>query len=184
MERQPAEKSYVFDQGYKDVGHTFAVTWGRTFQPVANELGRLGDMLSDGNFFGVVIAFLADIIVFGAITLFNIALNSVISLVLIAAFLVAAPVVYLSFVLVWFADFLYRTIKRISSRCPNCQNKFDLPVYECACSRKHTRLVPSSYGIFRRKCLCGRKIPTTFFNGRHKLKATCPICGFDVRDGG
>ena len=185
MEKQPAQKSYVFDKGYRDVGATFATTWGNTFAPVSKELGRLGSMFSHGKIISGIFTFFADLIVFGAITLFNILLNSVISLFLIAVFLIAAPVVYVGFVLVWLSDLLYRAIKKISSRCPNCQYKFALPVYKCPhCGRKHTRLIPSSYGIFKRKCICGHKIPTTFFNGRHKLEALCPECGFDVRDGG
>ncbi len=83
------------------------------------------------------------------------------------------------------ADFIYRKIKQISSKCPSCQNKFDLPVYICpSCGEKHEALYPNEEGIFKVPCSCGNMLPTTFFNGRQKLRSECPFCGFSVRDGG
>lgn len=70
-------------------------------------------------------------------------------------------------------------IHKIKNACPNpdCQAMFLIPVYECPeCGVKHTQLVPSKYGIAKRTCQCGAKIPTTFLNGRNKLKAYCPVC--------
>lgn len=168
MEKQPAEKSYVFDKGYRDVGNAFATTWGQTF-----------DGASVKKLFSNVLLFVPNLVVFLIITIFRVVLNSIISLLLITGFLIVAPVVYIGFVIVAFFDFVYRAIKRISSVCPNCQYRFDLPTYICpSCGRKHTRLVPSKYGIFKRKCLCGTKLPTTFFNGRQKLKSVCTKCEF------
>ena len=168
MEKQPAEKSYVFDKGYRDVGNAFATTWGQTF-----------DGASVKKLFSNVLLFVPNLVVFLIITIFRVVLNSIISLLLITGFLIVAPVVYIGFVIVAFFDFVYRAIKRISSVCPNCQYRFDLPTYICpSCVRKHTRLVPSKYGIFKRKCLCGTKLPTTFFNGRQKLKSVCTKCEF------
>lgn len=168
MEKQPAEKSYVFDKGYRDVGNAFATTWGQTF-----------DGASVKKLFSNVLLFVPNLVVFLIITIFRVVLNSIISLLLIMGFLIVAPVVYIGFVIVAFFDFVYRAIKRISSVCPNCQYRFDLPTYICpSCGRKHTRLVPSKYGIFKRKCLCGTKLPTTFFNGRQKLKSVCTKCEF------
>ena len=168
MEKQPAEKSYVFDKGYRDVGNAFATTWGQTF-----------DGASVKKLFSNVLLFIPNLVVFLIITIFRVVLNSIISLLLITGFLIVAPVVYIGFVIVAFFDLVYRTFKRISSVCPNCQYRFDLPTYICpSCGRKHTRLVPSKYGIFKRKCLCGTKLPTTFFNGRQKLDSECTKCGF------
>ena len=168
MEKQPAEKSYVFDKGYRDVGNAFATTWGQTF-----------DGASVKKLFSNVLLFVPNLVVFLIITIFRVVLNSIISLLLIMGFLIVAPAVYIGFVIVAFFDFVYRAIKRISSVCPNCQYRFDLPTYICpSCGRKHTRLVPSKYGIFKRKCLCGTKLPTTFFNGRQKLKSVCTKCEF------
>src|SRR5699024_11808434 len=44
------------------------------------------------------------------------------------------------------------------------------------CGAQHTNLPPGMYGILRRTCSCGRKLPTAFFNGRKKLQAICPNC--------
>ncbi len=174
MQKQPAEKSYVFDKGYRDVGHAFATTWGQTF-----------DSASVKKLFSNVLLFIPNLVVFLIITAFRVVLNSIISLLLIIAFVTVAPTVYIGFVLVAFWDSVYRVFKRISSVCPNCQYRFDLPAYICpSCGRVHSRLIPSQYGIFKRKCLCGKKLPTTFFNGRQKLEAQCVKCGFDLRDGG
>lgn len=173
MKKQPAEKSYVFDQGYRDVGNAFAKTWGQTF-----------DGASIKKMFSNILFFIPNLVVFLIITIFRVVLNSIISLLLIIGFLIVAPVVYVGFVLVAFLDFVYRTFKRISSVCPSCQYRFDLPTYICpSCGAEHTRLVPSQYGIFKRKCQCGAKLPTTFFNGRQKLKSVCPNCGlsFDFK---
>ncbi len=88
------------------------------------------------------------------------------------------------FSIVGFIDWLYRKIKKLSNGCPNCQTRFDLPVYLCPhCGREHTRLMPSKYGIFKRECLCGTKISTTFLNGRQKLKAKCPNCDASLTGG-
>lgn len=174
MEKQPAEKSYVFDKGYRDVARAFSVTWGQTFD--SDSIKRL---------FSNVVLLLPNLIVFLLITAFRIVLNTVISVLLVAVFLILAPFVYIGFVLVAFLDFLYRLFKRISSVCPNCQYRFDLPAYLCPkCKQKHSRLIPSRYGVFKRKCLCGQKLPTTFFNGRQKLQAMCNKCNNGLRDGG
>ncbi len=174
MKKQPAEKSYVFDQGYRDVGRAFRTTWGQTFDPASVK-----------QLFSNALLFIPNLFVFLIITAFRVVLNTVISLLLILAFLTVAPTVYIGFVIVSFLDAVYRLFKRISSVCPNCQGRFDLPAYACpSCGRVHSRLIPSQYGIFKRKCLCGKKLPTTFFNGRQRLNAECPMCAFGLRDGG
>ena len=185
MEKQPAQKSYVFDKGFRDIADAFSATWRSTFTPVSKELRRLNYKFRDREIFTAILSALADIPVFTVITLLRVLFSCLITLVLLVAITVAAVVVYVGFILVWLADLIYRAVAGISSRCPNCQDKFALPVYICPnCGAFHTRLIPSVYGIFKRKCLCGKKLPTTFFNGRHKLEARCPSCSFLVRDGG
>lgn len=168
MKKQPAEKSYVFDKGYRDVAKTFATMWGQTF-----------DRASIKKLFSNVLLILPNAIVFLLISAFKVIVNFIISLLLVTGFLIVAPFVYMGFAIVALFDFIYRTFERISSVCPCCQYRFDLPTYICpTCGRKHTRLVPSKYGIFKRKCLCGTKLPTTFMNGRQRLNSECINCGF------
>lgn len=88
-------------------------------------------------------------------------------------------VIYIGFIILWVVDRIYILIHKIKNACPNpdCQSMFFIPVYECPeCGVKHTKLIPSKYGIVKRRCQCGNKIPTTFLNGRSKLKAYCPAC--------
>ena len=103
----------------------------------------------------------------------------------VVAFLAMMLIIYLTYTLVFFLDWLYRRIRHISSTCEQCQSKTALPIYSCpACGVKHTSLIPSKYGIFKRRCECGAKLPTTFFNGRESIDAECPTCGNSIRDGG
>jgi len=89
-------------------------------------------------------------------------------------------IIYILFGIIWLVDRIYILAHRISNACPNpdCQAHFLIPAYICPnCHRVHTRLVPGRYGILKRRCLCGEKLPTTFLNGRSKLQAYCPVCG-------
>jgi GTPase SAR1 family protein len=42
-------------------------------------------------------------------------------------------------------------------------------------------LIPSSYGIYHRRCQCGELLPTTFLNGREQLDALCPNCQTEIK---
>ena len=166
MKKQPAKKSFFFDEGYRKVGRAFVGAWASTFDPVA--MKRIFS-----NFF----TFIPNLIVFVIITAGRIAINIILSILLAVIFLSIAPFVWISYVVVGFLDLLYRMIRRISVVCTVCQRRFDLPVYICpSCGAEHTRLVPSAYGILYRTCNCGKKLPTTFFNGRQKLDSHCPFC--------
>ena len=92
--------------------------------------------------------------------------------------------IYVAFSIVWFLDFVYRKLHGIISHCSNCQQRVSLPYYRCACGKIHTQLIPSKYGILKRECDCGRKLPVTFLNGRQKLDAICPHCNASLADGG
>jgi hypothetical protein len=107
----------------------------------------------------------------------------------ITAFQISLLMAFFIITLIFFGiiillDRIYCTLNAIATHCPACQSKFSLPVYVCSCGRKHDRLRPGIYGILYRKCDCGRKLPTTFFNGRHKLTALCPDCKNNIKDGG
>lgn len=70
---------------------------------------------------------------------------------------------------------------KISVLCPKCNKKVTNPVYLCPkCNAEHVNLVPSiKYGIFKRKCSCGEKMPS-FLLGKKKLKAKCPHCSGSI----
>ncbi len=66
--------------------------------------------------------------------------------------------------------------------CPNirCNHKMKRNVYVCDCGEHLKKLSPSTYGIFKKKCSCGRVLPCTVFAGKHKMRDSCPKCGFKV----
>ncbi|QSS99705.1 hypothetical protein IMZ31_16820 [Pontibacillus sp. ALD_SL1] len=101
-------------------------------------------------------------------------LASIVHLALVGLF--ALPIYTVQFA-VWSMDKGYRKWNKVKTLCPNCHHTSELPSYVCSgCSREHTLLVPSAYGIFKRTCTCGEKLPTAFFNGRANMEAKCSGC--------
>lgn len=75
------------------------------------------------------------------------------------------------------AEYASMTWRRIFLVCPhaNCYRPIVLPTYVCPnCGATHLRLVPGSYGIFRRICKCTARLPTLFLLGRNNLPSFCP----------
>lgn len=184
MKKQPAHKSYFFDKGYKDVARVMKNTWSKAFKPVTNEFARLRQVFANSIIAGIF-TFLCDVVVFSVITIFILVANLAFFILFVCFFVVIGVLVYFGYSILYVVDGAFCAIKHISSHCPNCQKKFGLPTYKCPkCGALHTSLRPSKYGILKRKCLCGEKLPTTFFNGRQKLEAVCPSCGSRLKDGG
>lgn len=84
---------------------------------------------------------------------------------------------YVFFTLLWLGDRITLMVRSIQSRCPNCKRISIVPVFNCPdCGAQHQNLTPGPYGILTQKCACGKKLPTTIFNGRSQLEALCPYC--------
>lgn len=170
---QPAKMSYFFGKGYRDL-------WNTIKEASLSNIGSATDqfvLAGENGFFsfsgGVHLVASICIVVFGTIV------TALTSLVHILVLLILFTLVYIGFGILWVVDRIYILIHKIKNACPNpdCQAMFLIPVYECpTCGVKHTKLLPSKYGILKRRCQCGNKIPTTFLNGRSKLKAYCPAC--------
>lgn len=182
--QEPAKISYFFGESYADLGRTIRDSWkangSRISQAWSDLRGGSGGFYRKACLFLFRLAMLISIIVFG--TLFTAVFSTVHILLLIPLMVL----IYIGFVVLSFIDSVYCTIKGISNNCPTCERKFRLPVYVCPnpnCNAQHHRLIPSKYGILKRTCECGEKIPTTFFNGRQKLDALCPYCGNSVIKG-
>lgn len=207
MKRQPAKINYFFKGGYVELWNTFKSTFSNLGEDISDAWELLADGWCDfwGSFFsaiGSIFGFdfewdeIGDSIKgickfsFGFGKLFHIlvvttSLCLFLSLAHAIILLTIMAIAYTFFMLWLLADTIYCLVKKISSNCPNCQNHFSLPVYICPnCGAEHTRLRPSKYGIWKRTCECGYKLPTTFFNGREKLEAHCPTCGMNIKDGG
>jgi len=198
IHEQPAKPSYFFHYGFIDLVHVvvgaFKNCWesiGNSKDGIVEQWGEIVDKFRDETFKAIFTAvpniFLLSFyimrlvasaaftpIVCGSITLIQIAL--------LASFF---ALLLLGFLFITGLDFIYCKYKSIASLCPGCQKKFKNPIYHCSkCGVAHDKLRPGYYGIFRRKCNCGTKLPTTFFNGREKLKAVCPVCEHEVKGGG
>lgn len=185
MEKQPAKINYFFGKCYRDLGKTIKYTFRNLGNSVANCASHMRDSWKSGwNPIGMIkIGFWLGLLIWSAIisTIICIAF----SVVHIALTVAMMAIIYILFSLLWLVDTVMCRFRKIVSSCPNCQKKFSLPHYQCSgCGRVHTKLKPSKYGILKRECDCGKKIPTTFLNGRQKLNAICPECGFNLKGGG
>ncbi|MBR2177344.1 MAG: hypothetical protein IJ861_10440 [Clostridia bacterium] len=167
---EPARLSYFFGPGYKDVSKAIKLLWKKNAADAAkyyHEYESSG-VMSAGGLFNLFKAI--SIMTFGS--LFSLIISLITVLVLVLCFV---PV-YLLFSLIWLIDRCYLVHNKISVSCSYCLSNFPLPIYECECGRRHRNLTPGKYGIWKRRCLCGRKLPTAFFNGRKELRALCPVC--------
>jgi hypothetical protein len=180
---QPAIKSYFFGKGYRDLGNTIAESWQLNLETAKRFGAKFSEYWSEGGwhyFMAAGTGFAAfSVVVFG--TLFFLGLSAIHIAVLGTVFLS----IYISFTLILMLDKLYRVRNKIFTACPKCHHKSELPVYICPkCRAAHTHLIPNSYGIVKRTCNCGEKLPTSFMNGRSKLEAKCPHCehGFEGKE--
>lgn len=78
-------------------------------------------------------------------------------------------------------QWLRLAIRSISYSCPFCYARMKLPLYVCPmCGEKHPFLWPSTYGIFKQRCNCGRSLPTMDILGRSGLEQYCAHCGRQI----
>lgn len=76
--------------------------------------------------------------------------------------------------------------RRIRMLCPRCFEHLAYPSYECGhCGRVHRDVRPGRRGVFRRRCVCGRSMPTLLVLGSAGMSALCPHCdqGLEHRPG-
>lgn len=170
---EPAIRSYFFGKGYRDLKATIVECWGLN-RETASEYGAKASLeWSHDRQFHAVLWWAAaiSVVVFGTITF---VLASTVHVVLLGLLFL---LVYLGFTLVYLLERLYLAYRGFSAVCPSCHAKAGLPEYFCSgCGRIHSNLVPSSYGILKRTCLCGQRLPTTFFLKRGELQARCREC--------
>lgn len=215
MKKQPAYINYFFKGGYVEFVNTIKNAFERCIAYIKKSASQLTDAMYELANLVQIWYLLKKCISFGedgyefeldeffygfwslikfSFFLFKLVLGTVITVIVTSVMSVLHTVIlgvfflltYIYFGIVKSIDFLYNHIKNISTSCPNCQRKYALPAYVCECGAVHTNLVPSRYGIMHRKCECGRKLPTTFLNGRHKLpgKWICPHCNYELNSNG
>jgi hypothetical protein len=69
--------------------------------------------------------------------------------------------------------------------CPHCYEHVGYPWYRCpepACRALHTDIRQARYGVWRRRCLCGARLPALLLTGAHRLAAGCPYCEKPMSD--
>lgn len=69
-------------------------------------------------------------------------------------------------------------LRGISLSCPACHHQVPYPAYDCpGCGARHHDVRPGRYGVLRRICACGFRMPTLLLLGSHRMTAFCPHCG-------
>lgn len=179
---QPAKKSYFFDKGYTDLWNTIKGAWSRNSRSIKKYVTNIQD-LSDESTVLKFFLFIVNVIAIIAVVLFGSIITAMITAVNILGLFGFMVIVYIGFSVIWIVDRVYLVRKKIFTACHECKEKSLIPVYICPkCHARHTNLTPGVYGILHRRCNCGWKLPTVFFNGRKDLQAECPHCGHILTD--
>ncbi|MFI1993853.1 hypothetical protein [Actinoplanes sp. NPDC020271] len=77
-------------------------------------------------------------------------------------------------------------LRGIKLTCPACHHRVVYPAYDCpnpSCHRRHTDVRPGRYGLLRRTCVCGERMPTLLVLGSHRMTAYCPHCEAPMAEG-
>jgi len=116
------------------------------------------------------------IIAGGAVGLAGSVVVALIHLLVAVILLLVAQCVAL---LLRFLDSIRLFLSGVRMTCPNCaETVAPYPVYICPrCSELHKDIRSGPYGIGRRTCKCGQRLPTLLLIGASRLTAICPICG-------
>lgn len=179
---EPARRSYFFGPGYAQLGATIKnafelnaasgekiSTTGKSFK--GDSTGIWGGVKSIGGFIYTVVGYICVYVI-------GMFLCAVLGLIHGSITTVVMILTYVIVTIVWIIDRIYLLKNKIRSDCPTCHSRFLIPIFMCPdCGAMHKKLVPGPYGIWKHKCSCGKKIPSTFLNGRSKLDAYCPDCG-------
>jgi len=191
---QPAKPSYILYQGFIELNNLIVSTFANCKESI---IDNVDDLQYSFHLFketeGIlrhIFFFIICLFPFGYslsrlifITFLTPIICALITICQIVILLTLFPMAYFFVIIVMLADWLFCLINAIGNHCPNCQERFILPTYFCECGREHSHLVPGRYGIFKRKCLCGRKLSTSFLAGRHHHDAHCPACKYDITNG-
>ena len=174
--------SYFFGPGY----HQINVTVRDAFSEQKRRVDDLTEWMNGvknklSKWYLAMWVWLFYIIAYLCTFIFGFAWVAVFSTVLFTVIFSGMCIFYVFFTLLWFIDRCILAFKSVHCRCGNCKRISIVPAFVCpSCGMEHKKLTPGAYGIFNRKCVCGKKLPTTFINGRSMLKATCPFCATEL----
>lgn len=184
-ESQPAVRSYFFGPGYKQLSGTIRDAMAGNRDSMAAVNARVASLKASWSkkwvviripllFFVYLYKMVAKVVLYGLSSIFTLAMLLVHGGITFAVMCV----VYVLFAVTWLVDRVYLLLHSINSSCPDCKVRMLIPTFECKrCGKKHTKLVPGVYGVWKRRCECGHKLPTHVLGGRSRLDSFCPACG-------
>lgn len=81
-------------------------------------------------------------------------------------------------------DQLIRRLRKASASCQTCYHVTSLPTFAClGCGKPQRDIRPGRLGGIRRRCGCGRVLPTSVMRMAGKTSPSCPRCGETLRSG-
>lgn len=177
---EPAFRAYYRSQVWRDLGNATVTAWRRA----GEETARIQTLVPqrDGWYLAV---FRVILIVYGYLGLVVGALLGVI------VGIVPALLIALSAGGAWALGAPLRGLERLRRQrrgthfdCPECHDRFPLPVYVCPnCNAKHRQLAPGPFGVLRHRCTCAARLPAVQPLGRERLTSECPAHGHPLGEG-
>lgn len=179
-EENAARRSYFFGPGQHQVACIVEDAWKRNFSSLKSIIAHRVNT-KHGLIIHIVLApFVWIYLVFHILSVLTCGsiLTFFIDTIHFTIILAVSLFSWIVFSPAWLVDRIYMMVKQITSFCPHCKKNYLIPELRCPnCGKHQHNLVPSAYGVFHRKCICGSRLPTVFYIGRSQLDAYCPSCG-------
>jgi Double-GTPase 2 len=178
--KEPAWRQYFFGQALGDLRHVLVRAYGRCREVTLVIGGWITSTLFSDRAplvtwpiglvacIGLVIG-----IVGGAAVVLGVAT------VHVAVVLVLQVIAFALIYLLRGIDTVLLRVKGIRITCPSCYHHVVYPSYDCPgerCTLRHRDVRPGPYGVLRRTCHCGTRMPTLLLLGSYRLAAFCPNC--------
>jgi hypothetical protein len=187
---EPAWPQYFFGQAFEDLRYVLRHAFDRSrdqFRRLAREINRRAfpaKTYSTQPAWRWPLGVLAWVALITG-TLGGAALVGAVGLIEIAIVLVAQGAALALIYLLRGVDSALLQLKHIRIHCPTCRRRVPYPAYDCPkrCGRRHRDIRPGRYGVTRRTCACGAKIPTLLLLGSDRLDAYCPYCRNGMHEG-
>lgn len=180
---EPAKMNYFFGASWEDLGKTIKKAFRLNANSISNAYKNISDAWIYGGFFKKIASLMKNLITIIIIAILGTAYALIFSAIHSVIVTVIMLIFYVIFGIVWLIDRLYLLVNKSRTDCPICKRSYLIPAYRCTCGEIHYQLVPNKYGVWKHKCKCKNKLPSTFLSGRSKLEATCPVCSAKIAAG-
>jgi Double-GTPase 2 len=176
----PARPSYFYGPARSDLRYIRQVAWSRWQDAAGWWSGALEDMLDAAGSSRAATAPPAAGLAIGLIVAVPLAagLIAAVSLAHEVVMGVATISVQCTATALRAVDSALLRVRHIKVRCVACFERISYPAYLCAnprCRETHWDIRPGPYGVLRRTCQCGRRMPTLLLLGSaRQLDAICP----------